>query len=236
VWSSNKPHQLPPDVPLGGMSWRELATTDRAAALPFYQALFGWSETSSMDMGPQGRYQMFGPAGAKAPFGGLYNKAPGSPAGPNWLPYIKVADARPATEVAKGLGAQILNGPMQVPGGGWISMGIDPQGALFAIHSAAPAAPAAKPAAARRSAGTKAAGTAAKRTAPKAMSAKPKRTKPKRTMTTRRKATSAKVAQRKSAAKTVAKQKTARKKTATAKAAKRRKALPKKAAPRRAKR
>ena len=142
IWSSKNPYQLPATVPLGGMSWHELATTDSAAAFSFYQQLFGWHETSSMDMGPQGVYRMFGPAGANDPFGGMYTKAPGSPGGPNWLPYIKVADARPATATAKKNGAQILNGPMQVPGGGWISMGIDPQGAMFAVHSIAPAAPA----------------------------------------------------------------------------------------------
>jgi len=140
---------LPTDVPLGHSSWHELATTDHAAAFSFYQQLFGWQTTSSMDMGGQGVYRMFGPAGAKDPFGGMYSKAAGSPGGPNWLPYIKVADARPATKTAKSSGAQILNGPMQVPGGGWISMGIDPQGAMFAVHSAAPAA-AAKPTAARK--------------------------------------------------------------------------------------
>jgi len=140
---------LPTDVPLGHSSWHELATTDHAAAFSFYQQLFGWQTTSSMDMGPQGVYRMFGPAGAKDPFGGMYSKASGSPGGPNWLPYIKVADARPATKTAKSSGAQILNGPMQVPGGGWISMGIDPQGAMFAVHSAAPAA-ATKPTAATK--------------------------------------------------------------------------------------
>jgi predicted enzyme related to lactoylglutathione lyase len=133
------------EIPLGHSSWHELATTDHAAAFSFYQQLFGWHTTSSMDMGPQGVYRMFGPAGAKDPLGGMYTKAPGSPGGPNWLPYIKVADARPATKSAKSSGAQILNGPMQVPGGGWISMGIDPQGAMFAVHSVAAAA---KPAAA----------------------------------------------------------------------------------------
>jgi predicted enzyme related to lactoylglutathione lyase len=142
VWSSNKPTQQPPDVPLGGMSWHELATTDHAAAFSFYQRLFGWHTTSSMDMGPQGEYRMFGPAGAKEPFGGMYTKAAGSPGGPNWLPYIKVADARPATATAKKSGAQILHGPAPVPGGGWITMGIDPQGAMFAVHSVASAAPA----------------------------------------------------------------------------------------------
>jgi len=135
------------DIPLGHSSWHELATTDHVAAFSFYQQLFGWVMTSEMDMGPQGSYRMFAPTGAKDPFGGMYTKAPGSPGGPNWLPYIKVADARPATVVAKKNGAQILNGPMQVPGGGWITMGIDPQGVAFALHSVAAATPAKKKAA-----------------------------------------------------------------------------------------
>src|SRR5215471_6340911 len=155
------------DVPLGHSSWHELATTDHAAAFSFYQQLFGWQTTSSMDMGPQGVYRMFGPAGAKDPFGGMYSKASGSPGGPNWLPYIKVTDARPATKTAKSSGAQILNGPMQVPGGGWISMGIDPQGAAFAIHSAAQAAPTKKKAAAKKPAAVKAAARGKKRAAAK---------------------------------------------------------------------
>jgi len=137
----------PSDIPLGHSSWHELATTDHAAAFSFYQQLFGWHTTSSMDMGPQGVYRMFGPAGAKEPFGGMYTKAAGSPGGAHWLPYIKVADARPATATAKKNGAQILHGPAQVPGGGWITMGIDPQGAPFAIHSTAQVAPTKKKAA-----------------------------------------------------------------------------------------
>src|SRR5262245_16740829 len=141
---SGQPGEMPSDIPLGHSSWHELATSDHSAAFSFYQQLFGWQTTSSMDMGPQGVYRMFGPAGAKNPFGGMYTKAPGSPGGANWLPYIKVPDARPATKTAKSSGAQILNGPMQVPGGGWISMGIDPQGVMFAVHSAAPAAAAPK--------------------------------------------------------------------------------------------
>lgn len=46
---------------LGDFSWHELATTDWRAALTFYQRLFGWEETSAMDMGPgMGTYQVFG--------------------------------------------------------------------------------------------------------------------------------------------------------------------------------
>jgi uncharacterized protein len=152
VQSGNAPST---NIPLGHTSWHELATTDHAAAFSFYQQLFGWNTTSSMDMGPQGVYRMFGPAGAKNPFGGMYTKAPGSPGGPNWLPYLKVADARPATITAKKNGAKILNGPMQVPGGGWISMGIDPQGVMFAVHSVAPPAKAAPAPKAKKAAAKK---------------------------------------------------------------------------------
>jgi len=40
-------------------------------------------------------------------------------------------------ERVKELGGQVLNGPMEVPGGGLIAQCLDPQGALFAIHSVA---------------------------------------------------------------------------------------------------
>jgi hypothetical protein len=170
------------DIPLGHSSWHELATSDHAAAFSFYQQLFGWQTTSSMDMGPQGVYRMFGPAGAKEPFGGMYTKAAGSPGGPNWLPYIKVADARPATATAKKNGAQILHGPAQIPGGGWITMGVDPQGAMFAVHSVAAAAKPApatkkKAAPAKKRAATKKASRAKKRVATKKKAAPRRATK-----------------------------------------------------------
>jgi hypothetical protein len=42
-------------------------------------------------------------------------------------------------------GGKIVNGPMQVPGGDWIAQGIDPQGAMFAVHSLKPASKADAP-------------------------------------------------------------------------------------------
>jgi predicted enzyme related to lactoylglutathione lyase len=33
-------------------------------------------------------------------------------------------------------GAKVMNGPMDVPGGGWIAQLTDPQGAVFALHQA----------------------------------------------------------------------------------------------------
>jgi predicted enzyme related to lactoylglutathione lyase len=38
------------------------------------------------------------------------------------------------------LGGQVLNGPMEVPGGDIIAQCMDPQGAAFALHSKKPSA------------------------------------------------------------------------------------------------
>jgi predicted enzyme related to lactoylglutathione lyase len=120
---------------IGDFSWHELPTTDWSGALAFYRALFGWEETESMDMGPgMGTYQMYGWKGRT--LGGMFNKPKESPGPPAWLSYIKVTDAKKAAATIKELGGQIINGPMEVPGGGWITAGLDLQGAGFAVHSA----------------------------------------------------------------------------------------------------
>ena len=123
---------------LGDFSWHELATTDLEAAWDFYSQLFGWEKQSAMDMGPDGVYQMYGRNGLM--YGGIYNKRQETPGPPAWLHYIHVEDVHRASEKAKEHGGQIVNGPMEVPGGSWIAMGVDPQGAPFAVHHAAPAA------------------------------------------------------------------------------------------------
>jgi predicted enzyme related to lactoylglutathione lyase len=83
-----------------------------------------------MDMGAMGAYQIFSIGGQAV--GGMMNKPPMVPV-PNWLYYINVADIDAAIDRVKTGGGQILNGPMQVPGGDWIIQGKDPQGAMFAL-------------------------------------------------------------------------------------------------------
>jgi predicted enzyme related to lactoylglutathione lyase len=52
-----------------------------------------------------------------------------------WLYYVKVADVNAAVSKVAELGGQVVNGPMEVPGGDLIAQCFDPQGALFALHS-----------------------------------------------------------------------------------------------------
>ncbi len=60
------------------------------------------------------------------------NKPPMMPV-PYWLYYFNVGDIDAAAERVKAGGGQIVNGPMEVPGGACIVQGRDPQGAMFAL-------------------------------------------------------------------------------------------------------
>ena len=50
-----------------------------------------------------------------------------------WLFYFNVEAIDAACARIGENGGQVLNGPMQVPGGSWIVQGTDPQGAMFAL-------------------------------------------------------------------------------------------------------
>ena len=214
----------------GDFSWFELYTPNPEGAWSFYQSLFGWEKTSAMDMGEMGTYQMFGRGGG-IPNGGIMKPPPGAPAA--WMPYAMVPDAKAAAAMAQSRGGKIINGPMEVPGGDWIAQGIDPQGAMFSVHSRKPAAKAAaapkKAASAKKAAPASArASTSAKATADKSAGKKKKPAR-KAKAAKRAKPTSAKAAAgkpKKAAKKKAAKKKSAKKaarKPAKKKAAKRKK-------------
>lgn len=121
------------DPKIGEFSWHELMTTDYKKAFAFYQAMFGWEKTAEHDMGPLGTYFMFGRNGRE--LGGMFNMTADMKMPPNWTLYIRVDSADAAAERVKANGGQVLNGPMDVPGGDRIAQCMDPQGAMFAVHS-----------------------------------------------------------------------------------------------------
>ena len=122
----------PPEI--GEGSWHELMTTDAAAALQFYTAVFGWQPSETMDMGEMGKYYMFNrPHGM---IGGMMNKPKElAHVPPYWGIYFRVPDITSAVERINANGGKILNGPMEVPGGDWIVNAMDPQGAAFSLHA-----------------------------------------------------------------------------------------------------
>lgn len=126
--SGDPARELAANTP-GTIGWHELHTTDWEGAFAFYQDLFGWEKSMANDMGPMGVYQTFSVAGAWT--GGFMNGG-GSPE-PHWLYYINVDDIDAAAVRVAEAGGEVQHGPHQVPGGNWVVMGKDPQGAEFAL-------------------------------------------------------------------------------------------------------
>ena len=115
----------------GEFSWHELTTTDPQAGLRFYSELFGWARGPGHDMGgTMGLYQIFTQGGAQV--GGMYRVQDASTP-PHWLGYVRVTDAARTAAAAKAAGGRVLHGPVEVPGGSWIAMLLDPQGGAFAV-------------------------------------------------------------------------------------------------------
>jgi predicted enzyme related to lactoylglutathione lyase len=113
----------------GHGAWHELHAADGSKAAEFYTANFGWGKSGVVDMGPEGLYQLFGLDGRE--LGGIMTDARFPR--PAWLVYFR-ADGieRAAVRIAEA-GGQVIHGPMEVPGGGWIVNGLDPEGAMFAL-------------------------------------------------------------------------------------------------------
>ncbi len=118
----------------GEFCWNELLTTDSAAAFRFYSDLFGWKTLEEMDMGPTGTYRVFGVGDQR--LGGMMAVPKGTKSPPMWIFYASTSDLDAAIGRATRKGAKVMNGPMDVPGGGRIAQLTDPEGAAFALHQA----------------------------------------------------------------------------------------------------
>lgn len=114
----------------GHVGWHELHAGEGISAFAFYSALFGWTKVNAVDMGPMGTYQIFGEGDVA--FGGMMTKPDGAP-GPYWRYYFTVDGINAAIGRVNAAGGQVVFGPMEVPGGGFVANCIDPQGAAFSL-------------------------------------------------------------------------------------------------------
>jgi len=115
---------------LGHVGWHELLAADWEKALGFYSELFGWQKAEA-NTGEMGTYQLFSVGGQT--IGGMLTKPPTMPT-PFWLYYFNVADIDAAVQRVKGGGGEILEAPLELPGGSWVVQCTDPQGAIFALE------------------------------------------------------------------------------------------------------
>ena len=117
----------------GRFVWHELMTTDTKAAAAFYPKVTSW-KTQSWDKDPS--YTLW--VGGNGPFGGVRSLPDAVRAsGPAWLAYIGTPDVDATLQRAQGLGARVVMGASDIPGTGRMAVLADPQGAAFAIFTAA---------------------------------------------------------------------------------------------------
>ncbi|UYY58125.1 VOC family protein [Sphingomonas sp. S2-65] len=113
----------------GHCTWHELTTGDDQAALTFYGEQFGWSRAGAMPMGEMGDYSFLALGDVTI---GAVMRAP-SGERPSWQYYFRVGDIDAAHARIKAAGGIVHMGPMEVPGGDWIVVASDPQGARFGL-------------------------------------------------------------------------------------------------------
>ena len=106
----------------------ELNTTDVDRAKAFYGKLFDWS-LEDIPMGPM-TYTMIK---VKEGTGGGIMKQLIPGASSAWLPYVDVPDIKRATQEAKTLGASIMKDVTEVMNMGWLSIIVDPTGAMLGL-------------------------------------------------------------------------------------------------------
>ena len=106
--------------------WNELWSSDPERSISFYKHHFGWDQEGDMDMGEMGKYR-FVQCGGVA-IGAVMPTMPDMP-GSMWNFYFGVDDIDRAAEAVKSGGGQIVNGPMEIPGGEYALNAVDPQGA-----------------------------------------------------------------------------------------------------------
>jgi predicted enzyme related to lactoylglutathione lyase len=121
----------PPRAPprLNDWLWVDLWTPDPAASIPFYRGLLGLEpDAVEVDGAP---YTVLGREGRA--YAGMI-RIPEPRIRPNWLPIVRVADAKATVERAERLGGRVLLAPRPELRGGRAAIVADPTGGAVAVH------------------------------------------------------------------------------------------------------
>jgi predicted enzyme related to lactoylglutathione lyase len=123
----------------GRFFWYELMTTDRNAALDYYEAVVGWIATEQAGASPDIGYTILSVGGRG--MGGvieLSKEMRDGGARPGWVGYIHVGDADARAKAIVEAGGKVLMGPDDIPDIGRFAMVADPGGAPFYIITPLP--------------------------------------------------------------------------------------------------
>ena len=112
----------------GHCVWNELSAADPASALAFYTGQFGWEGGDAMPMGEMGDYVFLNHGGEMI---GAVMPDQGHAPLPMWRFYFQIPDIDAAAAKVAAAGGVVRQGPHPIPGGDFMIVASDPQGALF---------------------------------------------------------------------------------------------------------
>jgi predicted enzyme related to lactoylglutathione lyase len=116
------------------VAWHLLHTQDHERAFALYAALFGWTATEGLDLGPEmGCHQGFAWDESGQNMGSVANTARLPHIHPHWLFFFRVADIEDSLARVRARGGNVL-GPMRAWSGDLVAPCVDPQGAAFALY------------------------------------------------------------------------------------------------------
>lgn len=110
--------------------WNELASPDLGASKAFYAEHFGFAFERSMSMGELGDYCFIEHDGRTV--GAMMQRRDDGPPA-SWLLYFGVPSVEQGKRRIESAGGTVVSGPHEVPGGQWIVVATDPQGARFGL-------------------------------------------------------------------------------------------------------
>lgn len=113
----------------GHFVWNQLMAPDPDRAIAFYVDRFGWRQQGSMPMGAFGDYKFL--LSGDVAIGAAMGMVPGGQ--PGWQYSTHVADIDHAADRIAAGGGTILQGPDQIPGGGYSIVAVDREGACFGL-------------------------------------------------------------------------------------------------------
>jgi predicted enzyme related to lactoylglutathione lyase len=127
LWQPAKSEEQPAAT-TNTFCWNELASSDPAASVAFYNAIGGFT-SKAMEM-PTGAYHVL-ESGGQPRAGVMAKMMPEQPHA--WLPYVQVANADKTVDKAKKLGGTVIVPPTDVPNVGRFSILTDSLGGAIGI-------------------------------------------------------------------------------------------------------
>ncbi|RBP53636.1 VOC family protein [Arenicella xantha] len=121
------------DKPIGAIEWRDLTVDDADSVKDFYAQVVGWN-TGSVSMGDYDDYTMSLPGSGETIAGVCHARGSNAGLPPQWMMYVRVADADASANRVLELGGEIIQGPRTMAGDIYYMIK-DPAGAVLSIFS-----------------------------------------------------------------------------------------------------